>query len=280
MSTTKTKTMQSTLDYNVINKSGKINKKQRLLLIGEYTPSITIKHNTIQPFPSTSTVPETTTTPPTASTRLVLIDVLDHASSKPLLDIPVTQIVQMLRNGTSNISLRYSTANTKSTKSTSNSKLKTTELLFISKEDCSEFAVALSLLLPKLKLGNDFFRIDDAGRLVYEVYTLSKKGKRKRTLILNPTEGTLERKAVTTLKDTADIWSENGLHLTLVPEHENRRLMYMYTGSRMCDVEFPSAAIRSDFVSNVRKIVNRLPLNVEFSMGEFKALQSVRKKKK
>ena len=90
--------------------------------------------------------------------------------------------------------------------------------------------MSLSLLLPQLKLGNAFFRVDEAGRLVYEVYTLSKKGKRRRTLILNPKEGTLTRLAQSDVKDVASIWTSNGLHLTSVPEHENRRLTYTYPG--------------------------------------------------
>ena len=240
-----TVTATSVLDYNVVTKSG----KKRLLLCGELSSSKEAAGIS------------------NSSAKLKVLDV--STAEKVELELPITCIQQMLRNGNSNISLRYDI--------NPNRKICRGRLdcAFISKEDCSEFAVSLALLLPALKLGNEFFRIDDEGKLIYEVHTNSKKGKKHRTLILDPTKGTLSRLAVSVIKDSTSLWDESGVHLTIVPEHENRRLHYTYPGGRLCDVEFPSAAIRSDFVSNVRKIIHRLPLDVEFSMGEFKALQSV-----
>ena len=168
----------------------------------------------------------TTTTVSTENiAKLILRDVHAVDNASPILELPVTAVTKMLSNGNSSISLRY----VRNDNDTGN-KLSKLDLSFISKEDCSEFVVSLSLLLPQLKLGNAFFRVDEAGRLVYEVYTLSKKGKRRRTLILNPKEGTLTRLAQSDVKDVASIWTSNGLHLTSVPEHENRRLTYTYPG--------------------------------------------------
>ena len=263
----------SILDYNVVNRTSK--KKQRLLLYGELQDSQNL-------------------------TKLILRNLTSPIVN--ILELPVSSVTQMLRNGNTTISIRYvkirhphdptttdptthhdpttaslaSPTATDPSRSSSPMQANKLDLSFISKEDCSEFVVSLSLLLPALKLGNEYFRIDAQGNLVYEVYTLSKKGKRQRTLVLNPNEGTLTRLLSNgAVKGQADIWSANGLHLVSVPEHENRRLTYNCPGARTCDVEFSSAAIRSDFVSNVRKIARKLPLEAEFSMAEFKALQTV-----
>ena len=199
----------SILDYNVINKTSG-SKKQRLILYGEKATR----------FNSTTTTVSTENI-----AKLILRDVHAVDNASPILELPVTAVTKMLSNGNSSISLRY----VRNDNDAGNT-LSKLDLSFISKEDCSEFVVSLSLLLPQLKLGNAFFRVDEAGRLVYEVYTLSKKGKRRRTLILNPKEGTLTRLAQSDVKDVASIWTSNGLHLTSVPEHENRRLTYTYPG--------------------------------------------------
>jgi hypothetical protein len=51
--------------------------------------------------------------------------------------------------------------------------------------------------------------------------------------------------------------------------------MYSRPGARHCNVVFRAASQRADFVSNVRKIVNHLPIDDPYSMGEFKALQAI-----
>ena len=103
--------------------------------------------------------------------------------------------------------------------------------------------------------------------------TLSKKGQRERTLVLDPASGTLTRRNGAVVKDVANVWK--GVNIRLFTEHGNRQLMYSRPGARHCNVVFRAASQRSDFVSNVRKIVNHLPIDVPYSMGEFKALQAI-----
>ena len=116
-------------------------------------------------------------------------------------------------------------------------------------------------------------RAHDSNRLVYKVMTLSKKGQRERTLVLDPSNGTLTRRNGAIIKDVANVWK--GVNIRLFPEHGNRQLMYSRPGARHCNVVFRAASQRRDFVSNVRKIVNHLPIDVPYSMGEFKALQVI-----
>jgi hypothetical protein len=275
--TTSNSSTTSILDYNVINKTSGSNKKQILILHGCLNQSA----NSTTTDASADASHSDASHSQKSSAKLILRDVYAEKSAGAILELPISAVVKMLRNGPSTISLRYvssagisNTQRKKSSQHYSNSKAESKlDLTFISKEDCSEFVVSLSLLLPALKLGTEYFRVDELGRLIYEVYTLSKKGKRRRTLVLDPTEGTLTRLSQSGVKDEANIWSS--LLLTSVPEHGNRRLTYTYPGVKTCDVEFPSSAIRSDFISNIRKIKKKLPLDAEFSMAEFKALQTI-----
>ena len=172
--TTSNSSTTSILDYNVINKTSGSNKKQILILHGCLNQS------------ANSTTTDASHSQK-SSAKLILRDVYAEKSAGAILELPISAVVKMLRNGPSTISLRYvssagisKTQRKKSSQHYSNSKAESKlDLTFISKEDCSEFVVSLSLLLPALKLGTEYFRVDELGRLIYEVYTLSKKGKRR-----------------------------------------------------------------------------------------------------